>query len=55
MREVDQANVIVTNHNAYVAAKLTNNTGDLLDKKVENKISHVVEVNDSRYSSMQLC
>jgi spore cortex protein len=46
MREVDQANVIVTNNNAYVAAKLTNNTGDRLDKKVEKKISDVVKSTD---------
>ena len=46
MHEVDQANVIVTNHNAYVAAKLTNNTGDRLDKKVEDKIADVVKSTD---------
>ena len=46
MHEVDQANVIVTDNNAYVAAKLTNNTGNQLEKSVEEKISDVVKSTD---------
>lgn len=46
MREVDQANVIVTDNNAYVAAKLANQNGDRLDKNIENKISDVVKSTD---------
>ena len=33
MREVDQANVIVTDNNAYVAAKLANQNGNRLEKE----------------------
>jgi spore cortex protein len=47
MREVDQANVIVTDNNAYVAAKLANSNGNQLEKDVENKISDVVKSTDS--------
>jgi spore cortex protein len=47
MREVDQANVIVTDNNAYVAAKLANPNGNQLEKDVENKISDVVKSTDS--------
>lgn len=43
MREVDQANVIVTNNNAYVAAKLTDNASNKLSKNVEKKISDLVK------------
>ncbi len=46
LHEVDQANVIVTNRNAYVAAKLTKNTGDRLDKRVEKEISDIVKSTD---------
>ena len=46
MREVDQANVIVTDNNAYVAAKLANHNGNRLEKDVENKISDVVKSTD---------
>ena len=46
MPEVDQANVIVTDNNAYVAAKLANNAGDRLEKNVEKKISDVVKSTD---------
>lgn len=46
MPEVDQANVIVTDNNAYVAAKLANNAGDRLEKNVEKKISNVVKSTD---------
>ena len=46
MREVDQANVIVTDNNAYVAAKLANNAGNQLEKNVEKKISNVVKSTD---------
>ena len=43
MREVDQANVIVTDNNAYVAAKLANHNGNRLEKDIENKISDAVK------------
>lgn len=46
MSEVDQANVLVTDHNAYVAAKLANHTGNRLEKRVEKKISDVVKSTD---------
>lgn len=46
MPEVDQANVIVTDNNAYVAAKLANNAGGRLEKNVEKKISDVVKSTD---------
>ena len=46
MREVDQANVIVTDNNAYVAAKLANHSGNRLEKDTENKISDVVKSTD---------
>ena len=46
MREVDQANVIVTDNNAYVAAKLANHNGNRLEKDIENKISDVVKSTD---------
>jgi len=43
MREVDRANVIVTNDNAYVAAKLTDNANNGLTSDVEKKISDMVK------------
>ncbi|WP_071395207.1 YhcN/YlaJ family sporulation lipoprotein [Bacillus tuaregi] len=43
MREVDRANVIVTNHNAYVAAKLAANADKTLTNDVERKISDLVK------------
>jgi spore cortex protein len=43
LREVDSANVIVTDNNAYVAAKLENNAGNKLTKKIERKISNRVK------------
>lgn len=46
MREVDQANVIVTDNNAYVAAKLADHNGNRLEKGVETKISDVVKSMD---------
>ena len=46
MREVNQANVIVTDNNAYVAAKLANHNGNRLEKDIENKISDVVKSTD---------
>jgi spore cortex protein len=46
MREVDQANVIVTDNNAYVAAKLANQNGNSIEKDIENKISDVVKSTD---------
>lgn len=46
LREVDQANVIVTDNNAYVAAKLANNIGTRLEKNIEKKISDAVKSTD---------
>ena len=46
LREVDQANVLVTDNNAYVAAKLEVNAGNKLEKNVENKISDIVKSTD---------
>lgn len=43
MREVDQANVIITENNAYVAAKLTDNANKKLSRDVEKKISDLVK------------
>ena len=43
LKEVDRANVIVTDNNAYVAAKLANNVGDKLTNKIEKKISNRVK------------
>jgi spore cortex protein len=43
MREVEQANVIVTDNNAYVAAKLTDNASNKLSSEVEKKISDLVK------------
>ena len=52
MREVDQANVIVTDNNAYVAAKLANHNGNRLEKDVENKISDVVKSTDQNIDNV---
>lgn len=41
--EVDTANVIVTENNAYVAAKLDNSTRSGLTNDIENKISKAVK------------
>ena len=46
MREVDQANVLVTDNNAYVAAKLEGNAGNELARDVEKKISDIVKSTD---------
>ncbi len=46
LREVDQANVLVTNNNAYVAAKLEGNAGNQLAGDVEKKISDIVKSTD---------
>lgn len=43
MREVDRANVILTDNNAYVAVKLTDNANKKLTADVEKKISDVVK------------
>lgn len=43
LREVDTANVIVTENNAYVAAKLSRGYGDRLTNNIKNKISHRVK------------
>ena len=52
MREVDQANVIVTDNNAYVAAKLANHNGNRLEKDIENKISDVVKSTDQNIDNV---
>ena len=52
MREVDQANVIVTDNNAYVAAKLTNHNGNRIEKDIENKISDVVKSTDQNIDNV---
>lgn len=46
LREVDRANVLVTNNNAYVAAKLADNAGNQLATKTEKKISDLVKSTD---------
>src|SRR4051794_38367986 len=46
LREVDQANVLVTDNNAYVAAKLEGNAGNQLTGDVEKKISDIVKSTD---------
>ncbi len=46
LREVDQANVLVTDNNAYVAAKLDVNAGNKLERNVEKKISDIVKSTD---------
>jgi len=43
MREVDRANVIVTDNNAYVAVKLADNAGNNLTADIEKKISDMVK------------
>lgn len=52
MREVDQANVIVTDNNAYVAAKLTNHNGNKIEKDIENKISDIVKSTDQNIDNV---
>jgi YhcN/YlaJ family sporulation lipoprotein len=47
MREVDQANVFVTENNAYVAAQLENNTDNRLTSDVKRKISDIVKSTDN--------
>ncbi len=46
MREVDQANVFVTENNAYVAAQLENNTNNNDTKEIEKRISDIVKSTD---------
>ena len=46
LREVDQANVLVTDNNAYVAAKLERNAGNQLERNVERKITDIVKSTD---------
>ena len=43
---MDQANVLVTDNNAYVAAKLEVNAGNKLERNVEKKISDIVKSTD---------
>lgn len=46
MREVDQANVFVSENNAYVAAQLENNTDKRQTKEIEKRISDIVKATD---------
>lgn len=46
LKEVDRANVIVTDNNAYVAVNTKNNTSDRVAKDVEKKISRIVKSTD---------
>ncbi|MEH7250963.1 YhcN/YlaJ family sporulation lipoprotein [Neobacillus niacini] len=46
MHEVEHANVLVTDHNAYVAVRLANDTGNRLERDVERKIADVVKSTD---------
>ncbi len=46
LKEVDRANVIVTDNNAYVAVHTGNDTNDRVAKDVENKISRIVKSTD---------
>ncbi|MEH7115269.1 YhcN/YlaJ family sporulation lipoprotein [Neobacillus niacini] len=46
MGEVEHANVLVTDHNAYVAVRLANETGNQLERDVERKIADVVKSTD---------
>lgn len=47
MREVDQANVLVTENNAYVAAQLENNADNQLTSDVKRRISDIVKSTDN--------
>lgn len=47
LSEVDHANVIVTDNNAYVAAKLDRSSRNELTTDIENKISRAVKSVDS--------
>ncbi|KYD10744.1 hypothetical protein B4102_1529 [Heyndrickxia sporothermodurans] len=46
LKEVDRANVIVTDNNAYVAVTLTDRSRNELSKTVENKIAKEVRKAD---------
>lgn len=46
MREIDQANVFVTENNAYVAAQLESNTNNKQTKELEKRISDIVKSTD---------
>ena len=46
LREVDTANVFVTENNAYVAAQLADNAGDELTTDLEKKIADMVKSTD---------
>ena len=49
MGEVEHANVLVTTDQAYVAVRLANDTGNGLERDVENKIADVVKSTDPKY------
>ena len=46
LKEVDRANVIVTDNNAYVAVHTGNDINDRVAKDVEDKISRIVKSTD---------
>ena len=46
IREVDRANVIVIDKDAYVAVKLNANSNGKLEKNTKEKISRIVKEND---------
>lgn len=52
LKEVDTANVIVTNNNAYVAAKLAKNAGTKLTQKLKHKISNRVKSVDPKIKNV---
>ncbi|MDP4084916.1 MAG: YhcN/YlaJ family sporulation lipoprotein [Bacillota bacterium] len=54
LREVDSANVIVTDNNAYVAAKLANNAGTKLTQKIKKKISNRVKSVDPSINNVYI-
>jgi spore cortex protein len=46
LKEVDRANVIVTDNNAYVAVNTENNSSERVAKDIEEKISRIVKSTD---------
>jgi spore cortex protein len=54
MREVDQANVLVTDNQAYVAAQLEDNAGKQLEKNVEKQISDIVKSTDQNIDTVYI-
>ncbi|MGE8206287.1 YhcN/YlaJ family sporulation lipoprotein [Heyndrickxia sp. NPDC080065] len=52
LKEVNRANVIVTNRNAYVAVMLNNRARNELTRTVENKIAREVRKADNRIDNV---